>query len=168
MTWRIWSPVGSTSSSNASFETSFSSDAASALDDRRAPDEPFPQSRCAKVRFWDFFGPRAQAAQVCDIPRIFWFRQVTSLRRPILMFATRSVGHRENRRATNVVMDCRAHDVLVAANQLACAELVEHPGVQVVTPYRVQLVSPLLSRNERTSRASPCQAELTDPVGRVG
>jgi hypothetical protein len=27
MTWRIWSPVGSTSSSNASFETSFSPDA---------------------------------------------------------------------------------------------------------------------------------------------
>jgi hypothetical protein len=35
MTWRIWSPVGSTSSSNASFETSFSSDAASALDEKR-------------------------------------------------------------------------------------------------------------------------------------
>ena len=33
MTWRIWSPVGSTSCSNASFETSFSSDAASALRD---------------------------------------------------------------------------------------------------------------------------------------
>src|SRR5215207_5896327 len=32
MTWRIWSPVGRCSSSNASFETSFSSDAASALD----------------------------------------------------------------------------------------------------------------------------------------
>ena len=31
MTWRIWSPVGSTSCSNASFETNFSSDAASAL-----------------------------------------------------------------------------------------------------------------------------------------
>ena len=27
MTWRIWSPVGSTSSSNASFEPSFSPDA---------------------------------------------------------------------------------------------------------------------------------------------
>ena len=35
MTWRIWSPVGSTSSSNASFERSFSSDAASALDEKR-------------------------------------------------------------------------------------------------------------------------------------
>jgi hypothetical protein len=35
MTWRIWSPVGSTSSSNASFETSFSSDAASALYEKR-------------------------------------------------------------------------------------------------------------------------------------
>jgi hypothetical protein len=31
MTWRIWSPVGSTSCSNASFETSFSPAAASAL-----------------------------------------------------------------------------------------------------------------------------------------
>ena len=38
MTWRIWSPVGSTSSSNASFERGFSSDAASALDDKRKPD----------------------------------------------------------------------------------------------------------------------------------
>ena len=35
MTWRIWSPVGSTSSSNASFETSFSSDAPSALDEKQ-------------------------------------------------------------------------------------------------------------------------------------
>ena len=35
MTWRIWSPVGSTSSSNASFETNFSSDAASALDEEQ-------------------------------------------------------------------------------------------------------------------------------------
>ena len=34
MTWRPWSPVGSTSSSNASFERSFSSDAASALTKR--------------------------------------------------------------------------------------------------------------------------------------
>jgi hypothetical protein len=50
MTWRIWSPVGSTSSSNASFETSFSSDAACALDDKQrlrtagsaAPLEAFP------------------------------------------------------------------------------------------------------------------------------
>ena len=37
MTWRIWSPVGSTSSSNASFERSFSSDAASALERRMPP-----------------------------------------------------------------------------------------------------------------------------------
>jgi len=35
MTWRIWSPVGRCSSSNASFEASFSSDAASALDEKR-------------------------------------------------------------------------------------------------------------------------------------
>ena len=34
MTWRIWSPVGSTSSSNAFFETGFSSGGASALDDK--------------------------------------------------------------------------------------------------------------------------------------
>ena len=43
MTWRIWSPVGSTSCSNASFETSFSSDAASALRDKevRSASAPF-------------------------------------------------------------------------------------------------------------------------------
>ena len=35
MTLRIWSPVGRCSSSNASFEISFSSDAASALDEKR-------------------------------------------------------------------------------------------------------------------------------------
>jgi hypothetical protein len=40
MTWRIWSPVGSTSSSNASFETSFSSDAASALDVKEKWEQP--------------------------------------------------------------------------------------------------------------------------------
>jgi hypothetical protein len=35
MTWRIWSPVGRCSSSNASFEISLSSDGTSALDEKR-------------------------------------------------------------------------------------------------------------------------------------
>jgi hypothetical protein len=40
MTWRIWSPVGRCSSSNASFEISFSSDAASALDEKQEQARP--------------------------------------------------------------------------------------------------------------------------------
>ena len=60
MTWRIWSPVGSTSSSNASFETSFSSDAAPALRDEGK--RRHRSDRRDHPRLPTLHGPRAATA----------------------------------------------------------------------------------------------------------
>ena len=87
MTWRIWSPVGSTSSSNASFETSFSSGAASALDD---------EEKRQRLRSGRLPCARSGSCALLELRR-----QASSLRYPWVVARDES-GHRSDSRETHV------------------------------------------------------------------